>query len=204
MIFFLSLSIELHLDTVMNMNFSFNSDLDAKNLKTWGLQIFPPEVMDTSLFIAACLAGNFELPLFYELVSPVFYFWSEASSRSVKFDMQHSVDAKTAKQATCLSFVAADTSTGPPFRFSLIEGGVFNPKSSTGVISTQPQGFLAIVKKKLGRLTLRTEPQIQFDAQIFYTWDTPMDYECTAHFVITPSTAAWQQVFPNIIVYKVY
>jgi hypothetical protein len=185
---------KLQLDTVMDINYSFNCDKDGRRLNDWGLQIIPSRVTDGILFVAVCLVGNFELPPYYELVSPVYYFWSkEKISESLTFDMQHSVEAKTVKQASCLSFVSADTACGPPFRFSLVKGGKFNPMCTRGVISTKPQGLLAIVKKKLGRLTLRTEPQVRYDARVFYTWDTPMDYECTAHIVVTPSTKAWQK-----------
>ena len=191
--------VELQLDTVMDINYSFNCDKDGRRLNDWGLQIIPSRVTDGILFVAVCLVGNFELPPYYELVSPVYYFWSkEKISESLTFDMQHSVEAKTVKQASCLSFVSADTACGPPFRFSLVKGGKFNPMCTRGVISTKPQGLLAIVKKKLGRLTLRTEPQVRYDAQVFYTWDTPMDYECTAHIVVTPSTKAWQKVMAYI------
>ena len=178
----------------MDMLYSF-SDEDAKQLEEWGLQIFPSQAIRGTLFVSACLVGNFELPPDYELVSPVFYFWSEEKLADLlKFDVQHSVDAQTKKQATCLSFITADPSTGPPFQFSLAEGGLFRPGCTRGVISAKPQGLLAIVKRNLGRLTLRTEPLVQYDAQVFYTWDTQMEYECTAHFVVTPSTKAWQKV----------
>ena len=191
----LSLSVELQLDTVKDIEYFFNSDSDARELNDWGLQIIPSQMTEGSLFIAVCLVGNFELPPYYELVSPVYYFWSEKKiSDSLTFDMQHSVEAKSAKQASCLSFVSADTTNGPPYCFSIVKGGKFNPNCTRGVISAKPQGFLAIVKRKLGRLTLRTEPQVKYDARVFYTWDTPMDYECTAHFVVTPSTKAWQKV----------
>ena len=182
------------MDTVMDMNYSFGSDDDARQVREWGLQVIPSRMIDGILFIAACLVGNFELPPSYELVSPVYYFWSkEKISDSLMFDMQHSAEAKTAKQASCLSFASADTSCGPPFRLALIKGGKFNPKCTRGVISMKPQGLLAIVKRKLGQLTLRREPQVHYDARVFYTWDTAMDYECTAHVVLTPSTKAWQQ-----------
>ena len=84
--------------------------------------------------------------------------------------------------------------TGPPFQFSLLDGGEFNPSSSSGVICTQPQGLLAIVKKKLGRLTLRTDPLVKFKAQMYYTWDMLSGYEVTGHFVVAPATKAWDQV----------
>ena len=187
----------LHLDSVMDVTYTFNNDNDPchQKLISWGLQIFPSQTLNNTLYIAACLVGNFEFPPYYELVSPVFYFWSnEPIPDSIKFDMQHSVDAKTRKQATCLSFVSADESNGPPFCFTLLSRGEFNPSSSSGVISTKPQGLLAIVKRKLGRLTLRTDPQIKYKAQVYYTWDTPMEYECTAHFVVTPATKAWDKV----------
>ena len=186
----------------MDVSYSFTNNEDPchQKLISWGLQMFPPRPLDNTLFIAACLVGNFEFPLYYDLVSPVFYFWSEDPiPDSIKFDMQHSVDAKTRKQATCLSFVSADVSTGPPFIFNLVNGGEFNPNSSSGVISTKPQGLLAIVKRKLGRLTLRTDPQLKYVARVYYTWDTPMEYECTAHFVITPATKAWDKVWKTPI-----
>ena len=188
----------------MDTRYTFSNDEDPchQKLISWGLQIFPSQVLADTLLIAACFVGNFEFPLYYELVSPVFYFWSEnAIPDSVKFDMEHPVDAKTRKQTNFLSFASADVSTGPPFRFSLLTGGVFNPNSSSGVISTKPQGLLAIVKRKPGRLTLRTEPQIRYMAQIYYTWDTPNDYECTAHLVITPATKAWEKVYTHTILH---
>ncbi|CAI8054121.1 hypothetical protein GBAR_LOCUS29574 [Geodia barretti] len=185
----------------MDVTYTFNNDNDPchQKLISWGLQIFPSQTLNNTLYIAACLVGNFEFPPYYELVSPVFYFWSnEPIPDSIKFDMQHSVDAKTRKQATCLSFVSADESNGPPFCFTLLNRGEFNPSSSSGVISTKPQGLLAIVKRKLGRLTLRTDPQIKYKAQVYYTWDTPMEYECTAHFVVTPATKAWDKVLEEL------
>lgn len=179
----------------MKMNYSSGCEKDIDHLKKWGLQVFPVEITDTVLFISVCLVGNFELPLGYELVSPVYYFWSEEEiTDSLMFEMQHFTGLKTAKQASCLSFVYADTSRGPPFSFSLIKGGKFNPDSTTGVISTKPQGMLAIVKRKLGRLSLHTEPQLRYTATVLYTMDTPREYECTAHFLVTPSCKAWKQV----------
>ena len=181
----------------MDMDYSFENAEDARRMEKWGLKIISTRTAESVLVVTACLAGNFQLPPYYELVSPVYYFWSnEKIPDKFQFDMQHCVDAKTAKQTQCLSFASADTSCGPPFHFTLQEGGKFNPKCTRGVVSVKPQGLLAIVKRKLGRLTLRTEPQVLYDAQVFYTWDTPMEYECTAHFTITPSTKAWQQVSP--------
>ena len=185
------------MESVMDIRYVFASDDDPchQKLISWGLQIFPSQPLTATLLISTCLVGNYEFPPYYELISPVFYFWCpETTPGSVKFDMKHSVDAKTRKQATCLSFAAADASDGPPFRFSLLEGGEFNHLASSGVVCTRPQGLLAIVKKKLGRLTLRTDPQIKYKAQVYYTWDTPMEYECTVHFVVTPATKAWERV----------
>ena len=186
---------ELHLDTVMKMNYSFGCEEDVGHLKKWGLQAFPAGITDIVLFISVCLVGNFKLPPYYELVSPVYYFWSEEEiSDSLMFEMQHFADPKTPKQASCLSFVYANASHGPPFSFSLVKGGKFNPGSTTGVISTKPQGMVAIVKRKLGRLSLNTEPQLKYNAHVFYTRDTPREYECTAHFAVAPSCDAWREV----------
>ena len=141
--------LDLQLDTVMDMDYStLNCEKDScvRPLNDWGLQIFPSESTD-ALFVAVWVVGNLKLPQDCELVSPVFYLWSkEKISKSLTFDIQHTVKMTTEKQTTCLSFASADTTSGPPFCFSLVKGGKFKPKSTRGVISAKPEGLLAIVK----------------------------------------------------------
>ena len=166
---------------------------EVEKCKLTGLKIIPSGLAEGVLHIAASVVGNFQCPPNYELVSAVYSFWSENKiQHDLKFDMQHCVSIGTPKQATCLSFATADTSHGPPFNFSLLKRGEFLPNNTRGVIVAKPQGLLAIIKRKLGRLTMRTEPQLLYDARVFYTVDGDLEY--TAHFAVTPSTLAWQEV----------
>ena len=199
----------LHLDSAVEIKYHFDNDDDPcqKILISWDLQLSPLQPINESLFIAVCVVRNFVFPPYYKLVSPIFYFWSNNPiQESIELDMDHCVSAETCK----LSFVSTNDATGPPFQFSLLDGGKFkfNSSSSSGVICTRPQGLLAIMNKKLGHLTLRAGlglglglGLVKYRAQMYYTWDTPSGYEVTGHFVVALATKAWDQVCCAVCVF---
>ena len=182
----------------METKLNFHSQKGCQENKTceqYGLTIVPNRSEDGVLHMATCLVGNFEFPRDHELVSAIYSFWpaSKSLDHTMTFDVQHCVHIPigSVKQSTCLKFAVADTSQGRPFKFHLLEGGIFKPGCTRGVVTTKPSGLLAVVKKKLC-WTIRTEPQIIFRAHLYYTMESEFDF--TAHFVVTPSTKAWSQV----------
>ena len=180
----------------MKLHFHSQECEEGNTSEQYGLTVSNSSAEDGVLHMATCLVGNYEFPQYHELVSAIYSFWpaSKSLDHTMTFDVQHCVHIPigSVKQSKCLRFAVADTSQGPPFKFHLLEGGVFNPGCTRGVVTTKPSGLLAIVKRKLGKLTMRTEPQIIFRAHLYYTMESEFDF--TAHLVVTPSTNAWSQV----------
>ena len=98
--------------------------------------------------VAIFIEGQFEFPQKTKLVSAVYNIsFSKSLAEPHRLELQHCVKLETQSQANCLYFVRAPSfPTILPYRFTLIEGGQFNPGSRHGVINiTGESCLLAIV-----------------------------------------------------------
>ena len=124
--------------------------------KGYGIKIqipkgaLPPDVTSAELRIRASLAGQYEFPEDHELVSGIFWIsFPHQFLRSAILNIQHCLALTHPSQCSSLSFVVAKcTQKGLPYRFKLLEGGVFTSHSSYGSISITQFSGLGIARKR--------------------------------------------------------
>ena len=110
----------------------------------------PPDVTSAELRIKASLAGQYEFPEDHELVSGIFWIsFLHPFLQPAILDIQHCLALTHPSQCSSLSFVVAKcTQKGLPYRFKLLEGGVFTPQSSYGSISIAQFSGVGIAQKR--------------------------------------------------------
>ena len=152
--------------------------------KDYGFKLHIPEnalpegVTKYSVNIKASLAGQFELPEGYELVSAVY--WVATSGKftiPVTIEVQHCANFSDPNQLCFVRTSRAQKSL--PYKFKIIDGGSFSLGSKYGVLSTTHFCGIGVAKKvKPG------EHSCQYCAQVYFTAKHLQDY-WYCHFVVT-------------------
>ena len=133
------------------------------NLFTWkgyGIRLripagaVAPHVLPMKLQVTASLRGQFEFPEGYEPVSGVYCVSLPLElAESATLDIQHCVEITHAHQCSSLSFARCSQGS-PPYKFELVEGGIFKPHNPYGSMKNtrfSPWAVLRIMRGVLQR-----------------------------------------------------
>ena len=149
----------------------------------YGLRLQIPEnalpegISEYSINIKVSLAGQFELPEGYELVSAVYWVTTPGKfTKPVGIEAQHCTNFTNPSQ---LCFVRARCSQKSK-KFKVIDGGLFNLGNRYGVLSTTHFSGNGIAKE-----VLPGEHSCQYCAQVYFTVKHLKNYWYYCHFVVT-------------------
>ena len=152
--------------------------------KSHGLRLHIPKdalpegISEYLVNIKASLAGQFELPEGYELVSAVY--WVATPGKFVKpvtIETQHCANFTNSSQ---LHFVRTScTQKSLPYKFKFIDGGMFTLGSKYGSLSTTHFSGIGVVNK-----VTHGEHSCQYCAQVYFTVKHLQDH-WYCHFVVT-------------------
>ena len=141
-----------------------------------------PDVFPMNLRVTASLRGQYEFPESCEPVSGVYCIYLPLElAESATLDIQHCVEITHVYQCSSLSF-ASCSQRNLPYKFELVEGGIFNTRHSYGSIKTTHFSLWVIVWKAL-TATLATS----YSTHLFYQQVPDTVYSWTLHFVIIQS-----------------
>ena len=150
--------------------------------KNYGFKLHIPEnalpkgVSEYLVSIKASLAGQFELPKGYELVSAVYWVRTPGKfKKPITIEAQHCANFSDPSQ---LRFV--HTSCALPYKFKAIDGGSFSLSNKCGVLSTVHFSGKGIAKK-----VTPGEHSCQYCAQVYFTVKHLQDHWYYCHFVVT-------------------
>ena len=139
----------------------------------------PEGIPEYSVTIKASLAGQFELPEGYELVSAVY--WVKTSGKFTKpitIEVQHCANVSKRNQLHFVSTSHAQKSL--PYKFECIDGGSFALGNTYGALSTKHFCGIGVAKK-----VEPSEPSCKYCAQVYFTVKTLKEHWYYCHFVIT-------------------
>ena len=138
----------------------------------------PEGVSEYSINIRVSLAGQFELPEGYELVSAVYWVRTPGKfTKPVTIEVQHCANFSNPSQLCFVRTSRAQKSL--PYKFKIIDGGSFSLGSKYGALSTVHFCGIGIAKKKTPG-----EHSCRYCAQVYFTVKHLQDcWYC--HFVIT-------------------
>ena len=132
----------------------------------------------TSLDISS---GNYVLPDGAELVSAVYQISvGEALPSPVDVEIQHCVRLSNSDEALSMTFVRSESEQGPPYHFTVIDGGQFEPNTRYGKIELSRFSNIALVLLKFKRLLT---PPVVCASNLFWRLIGPGKYE--VHVVVT-------------------
>jgi len=139
----------------------------------------PEGVPEYSVNIKASLAGQFELPEAYELVSAVYWVKTQGKfTNDVAIEVQHCANFSNPNQLCFVCTSCAQTSL--PYKFKVINGGSFDVHSRYGVLSTTHFSGIGI-----GKEVEPGEHSCKYCAQVYFTVKNLKDYWYYCHFVVT-------------------
>ena len=155
-----------------------------------------PDVLPMKLQLTASLRGQFEFPEGYEPVSGVYCISLplEELAESGTLDIQHCMEITHAHQCSSLSF-ASCSQRSPPYKFELVEGGIFQPRNPYGSMKTTHFSLWGVLRRVFSRKQIDaesekqpvtatpTEPTTNYSANLFCL-QNPGVYSWTLHFVI--------------------
>ena len=129
--------------------------------------------------IRVSLAGQFELPKGYELVSAVYWVATPGRlTKSVTIEIQH---CSTFSKPSQLCFVRTScTQELLPYKFECIDGGSFIPGNKYGTLHTSHFSGIAIASN-----VTPGENSCNYCAQVYYTVKFQQTHWYYCHFVIT-------------------
>ena len=139
----------------------------------------PEGLPEHSVNIKASLAGQFELPEGYELVSAVY--WVKTSGKFTKpitIEVHHCANFSSPNQLHFVSTSRAQKSL--PYKFKVIDGGTFTLGNKYGTLSTIHFCGIGIAKK-----VEPNEHSCKYCAQVYFTVKHLKDYLYYCHFVVT-------------------
>ena len=155
-----------------------------------------PDVLPMKLHVTASLRGQFEFPEGCEPVSGVYCISLPLElAESATLDIEHCVEITRAYQCSLLSF-ASCSQRSPPYKFELVEGGIFKPRNPYGSMKTTHFSLWVILRKAFRRRQSESEPEKQpltapptepttsYSAHLFYLQIPGTVYSWTLHFVI--------------------
>ena len=139
----------------------------------------PGSISEYSVNIRVSLAGQFELPENYELVSAVYWVKTQGSfTKPVTIEVQHCANFSTANQ---LCFVCTScTQKSLPYKFKIINGGSFVFQSRYGALFIKHFSGIGIAKE-----VEPGEHSCQYCAQVYFTVKNLRNYWYYCHFVVT-------------------
>ena len=139
----------------------------------------PKGISEYLVDIKASLAGQFELPVGYELVSAVYWVATPGKfTKPVTIEVQHCANFNEPGQ---LHFVRTScTQKFLPYKFEVIDGGLFSLGSKYGVLSTTHFSGTGIAKEETP-----DEHSCQYCAQVYFTVKSLQDNWYYCHFVVT-------------------
>ena len=121
------------------------------------------------------------LPDGAELVSAVYHIHvGGALPCPVDVEIQHCVHLSNHDEALAMRFVRSNTKQGPPYQFTVIDGGQFKPNTRYGKIELSSFCKIALVFLKFKRLFT---PPLVCATNLFRTLTSPGKYE--VHVVVT-------------------
>lgn len=156
-----------------------------------------PDVLPMKLHMTASLRGQYEFPESYEPVSGVYCISLPLElAESATLDIEHCVEIMHAYQCSSLSF-ASCSQRDPPYKFELVEGGMFKPRNPYGSMKTTHFSLWVITRlrraftrkqsdseQKQPLTATPTEPTTSYSAHLFYLQIPGTIYSWTLHFVI--------------------
>ena len=139
----------------------------------------PESISEYTVNIKASLAGQFELPEGYELVSALYWVITPGSfTKPITIEIQHCANFSDPNQ---LLFVCTDhAQKSLPYKFEVIDGGSFTIGNKYGALSTMHFSGKAVVKK-----VKPNEHSCQYCAQVYFTVKNMRNYWYYCHFVVT-------------------
>ena len=139
----------------------------------------PKGVSEYLVNIKVSLAGHFELPKGYELVSVVYWVRTPGKfKKPITIEAQHCANFSDPSQLCFVQTSCAQKSL--PYKFKVIDGGSFSLGSKYGVLSTTHFSGKGIAKKvKPG------EHSCQYCAHVYFTIKHLQDHWYYCHFVVT-------------------
>ena len=141
----------------------------------------PGSISEYSVNIKVSLAGQFELPENYELVSAVYWVKTsekEKFTKPITIEVQHCANFSNPNQ---LHFVRTSRALKSlPYKFKVIDGGTFTLGNKYGALSTTHFCGNGVAKK-----VEPSEHSCQYCAQVYYTVKNLKDYWYYCHFVVT-------------------
>ena len=153
--------------------------------KDHGFKLHIPEnalcegIPEYSINIKASLAGQFELPEGYELVSAVYWVKTQGKfTKPVTIEAQHCANFSDPNQLCFVCTSCAQKSL--PYKFKVINGGSFVFHGKYGILSTTHFSGIGIAKE-----VKSDEHSCQYCAQVYFTVKSLKDYWYYCHFVIT-------------------
>ena len=151
----------------------------------YGLRLHIPEnalpegISEYLVNIKVSLAGQFELPEGYELVSAVYWVTTPGKfTKKVKIEAQHCANFSNPSQ---LHFIHAKcTQKSLPYKFKVEDGGSFTRGSKYGTLSTTHFSGNGIANE-----VRAGEHSCQYCAQVYFTVKHLKNYWYYCHFVVT-------------------
>ena len=182
---------------VCEQKFVITNEAMSLPWKDCGLVLHVPEKAlpkDTSkclVSIRVSLAGHFELPEGYELVSAVYWVAAPRKfTKPVTLEVQHCANFNKSNQ---LRFVCTScTQKHLPYKFEFMDGGLFTSGSKYGTLSTTHFSGIGAVKK-----VTPGEPSCRYCAQVYFTVKSLQDYWYYCHFVVTKDLEICHTVSAN-------
>ena len=161
-----------------------------------GLKISIPELSDRAeivIDIKAGLAGQFELPVGVQLVSPVYWLCCRQKfEHPVTLEMQHCAVIRNQTECSSLQFVAAKCSQEVlPYLFKPLQHGTFSRHSSFGSIELKQFSFFAITdssislrKKYFTRLYYIVKGANKWEIHFIMSWNLQLCIEVSYMCVV--------------------
>ena len=139
----------------------------------------PEGIPEYSVNIKASLAGQFELPEGYELVSAVYWVKTPGNfAKQITVEVQHCANFSNPNQ---LHFVCTSRAKESlPYKFKVEDGGSFTLGNKYGALSTTHFCGEAVAKK-----VEPGEHSCQYCAQVYFTVKNLRNYWYYCHFVVT-------------------
>ena len=139
----------------------------------------PEGISEYSVNIKASLAGQFELPEGYELVSAVYWVKTpENFTKQITIEVQHCANFHDPNQLRFVCTSRAQKSL--PYKFKVEDGGSFTLGNKYGALSTTHFCGEAVAKK-----VEPDEHSCQYCAQVYFTVKNLNNYWYYCHFVVT-------------------
>jgi len=141
----------------------------------------PPNVEGSEVCVKASLSGQFQFPGDTDVISAIY--WISTPHKfvhPVTIEIQHCIQLASPEESDDLALVVAKCSQkNLPYKFKILEGGVFSPHTSYSSIQlTHFSGVGAIRRRKP-----HTRTNKRYCAKLYYMPSSMSDWN--VHFVIT-------------------